>query len=489
MSENGVCPRMREAYDDNDHLPVTCPMCSATFCRACWTFWLVSNGGICISCSRVVDQEFLDRYKLCEYMRTGFLRYRRNVLFGRCISVTPMVMHHVIQEKFQRDKRNSTAAVERDLCKLAAQKLERELPRVRRRASLFRREISCRLQLAKSDASVRSQVEGYKSGFSELQQRINQMVEDKTDLWKRANFLWYVHRRDVTKTARLLERGRALVYVCWCKNPGCRGLVEKELMECVLCHTAHCRKCHVQSTDTQHMCSIDAIVKAEHVDRFTCEKCSSVILRMEGCAEVYCIKCHRAHAWDTGAVLQEGPSYTATSSKGHNFYALFMECVASLSLFPGDCRKLSAFAKSVRMPREVAQHPNAEKMLPIKIIVQYVIGDISRELLVDMLYENQAQILQKQVVQRIETIYCSVINHLIAIFAFPQPSACDKLRNFINAFQLIPSRIERVLTAVGLIYPDSVQGKSVHDFGVHKALDSAVFCDFMRILNCCQSTN
>jgi hypothetical protein len=111
------------------------------------------------------------------------------------------------------------------------------------------------------------------------------------------------------KELKELKEGDALVerkkFVRKCPNGDCHGFLSSAL-KCGLCNCWVCSDCReVKGFSTEekeaHECNKDTIesVKLLEKDSKPCPKCTSLIFKIEGCDQMYCVECHTAFSWNT----------------------------------------------------------------------------------------------------------------------------------------------------------------------------------------------
>ena len=94
-------------------------------------------------------------------------------------------------------------------------------------------------------------------------------------------------------------------FVRKCPNGDCHGFLSSAL-KCGLCECwvcADCREVKGFSTEEKdlHECNKDIVesVKLLEKDSKPCPKCTSLIFKIEGCDQMYCVECHTAFSWNT----------------------------------------------------------------------------------------------------------------------------------------------------------------------------------------------
>ena len=86
-----------------------------------------------------------------------------------------------------------------------------------------------------------------------------------------------------------------------CSRPGCSGFLSTR-WKCMVCELITCRQCGVSKNNPDsHECLPDDVASMELVrkDSKPCPKCSSMIYKISGCSQMYCVKCFTAFDWTT----------------------------------------------------------------------------------------------------------------------------------------------------------------------------------------------
>lgn len=94
-------------------------------------------------------------------------------------------------------------------------------------------------------------------------------------------------------------------FVRKCPNNDCNGFLSTAL-KCGICNCWGCSKCRECKGFTKdecelHVCNQQIVenVKFMEKDAKPCPKCSSMISKVSGCDQMYCIECHTAFSWKT----------------------------------------------------------------------------------------------------------------------------------------------------------------------------------------------
>ena len=85
-----------------------------------------------------------------------------------------------------------------------------------------------------------------------------------------------------------------------CPNNDCKGFLSQGL-KCALCDCRGCGKCREVKECDAHVCDPDILksVKTMLLDSKPCPNCSSMISRVSGCNQMYCVECQTAFDWVT----------------------------------------------------------------------------------------------------------------------------------------------------------------------------------------------
>ena len=94
-------------------------------------------------------------------------------------------------------------------------------------------------------------------------------------------------------------------YTYPCPKEDCNGFINLKY-QCEVCGTSYCNKCLSALVPKQeHHCKKEDIESYEEIKRSTkpCPKCAARIYRSEGCAQMFCTKCHTGFDWNTGKII------------------------------------------------------------------------------------------------------------------------------------------------------------------------------------------
>lgn len=87
-----------------------------------------------------------------------------------------------------------------------------------------------------------------------------------------------------------------------CPIENCNGYLDSKYV-CGICDKKICKDCFEEKLE-DHECDPEKkeTVKMIKKDTKPCPKCAEMIFKIDGCDQMYCIKCHTAFSWKTGEI-------------------------------------------------------------------------------------------------------------------------------------------------------------------------------------------
>ena len=108
------------------------------------------------------------------------------------------------------------------------------------------------------------------------------------------------------------------LFVQGCTVAGCNGLVSANDYKCKVCGTEICKLCHVQLKKGQHqvgeptdpgvaphVCDPNDVETVKELASSTrpCPKCAAPVFKVDGCDQMWCVKCHTTFDWVTNKIV------------------------------------------------------------------------------------------------------------------------------------------------------------------------------------------
>lgn len=308
------CPICCERYTPERRRPVECPFCPQTACTTCVRAFVVSDlvDPRCMGCRAAWSREFLDSHMPRAFMTGEYKRHRERVLEHRELAMLPAT-----QERLPAYREYLGLIARADEDRLAVRDARREVAKLKIEVSAAKDALRAALR-APDDvrAAAAARVDDAVARHAAAEETVVHLNEE---LWsnetrsrrlEEAGFLVVADAVDaaaVDDEAGPSERRRVgRVFVRACPADGCRGFLSQR-WKCGTCGERVCSKCHeiVSEPFESHECdpSIAASAALIAADSKPCPSCASVIHKISGCDQMYCVACNTAFGWRTGEIV------------------------------------------------------------------------------------------------------------------------------------------------------------------------------------------
>lgn len=212
-------------------------------CRTCCQTFILggTQDPMCMFCKTPWDREFMNKNLTKKFVDKDLKEFYQNLFLERQISLLPETQNDAIKQKKIRE-------------------LGHEL----------------------SEAN------------SELN-RIKKILFDQKEIIK-------VYHLEINRLARSGNSNSQTIdnFSIKCPSQECNGFLDSKYF-CTLCDTKICRHC-MEVKEEDHECNEDtkATVQAIKKDSKPCPGCGEMISKIDGCDQMWCIKCHIQFSWKTG---------------------------------------------------------------------------------------------------------------------------------------------------------------------------------------------
>ncbi len=346
------CSICCEKFNNSNHLRVDCKSCytSDAACRSCCKTYILSSNddAMCMFCKTPWDREFMITNLTKKFVDTDLKKYNENLFVERQISLLPETQKEAIKQK----KINEVLKCIEDV------KKERE--------------------------------------------RLKKLDKEQGDI-KRSYVLQLTRLHYGSST----EDTSSTNFTVKCCNENCNGFLDDNYY-CSMCETSYCKMC-MEIKQNGHICNEDtkATVQAIKKESKPCPGCGEMISKIDGCDQMWCIKCHIQFSWRTGQQLQgynHNPEYFRwlretgqriernpnANMRGPNICGVQVDAVyiirTVINLYPRDSATRDSFCEMYRFYRHtewlVTTFPEralaVEKNL-LNLRVKYLLKDIGKE--------------------------------------------------------------------------------------------------------------
>lgn len=149
-------------------------------------------------------------------------------------------------------------------------------------------------------------------------------------------------------------------YIKPCGKDNCKGYVNKGDNKCELCKTIYCSKCMEEKCDN-HECKEEDIqtVKFLRKDTKNCPSCATMIYRISGCPDMFCVNCNTAFNWNTLEINKRGNSnphyyeWLRRSGGGGNSRSRDQNADCGRELYTYDMMRSSTYRNLTRNQQEI----------------------------------------------------------------------------------------------------------------------------------------
>ena len=238
------CSICCESFNKSNHLKVVCKGCETddSACRTCCQTYILSGtqDPTCMFCKNPWDREFMNNSLTKKFVDQDLKGFSENLFVERQVSLLPDAQKDAMNEKKIRE-----------LTKLTLQ------------------------------ANV------------ELN-RLKKLMYDQRETILSYNLEIY-RLRSGTVTETTKDN-----FTIKCPANGCNGFLNSKYY-CTLCEIKYCRHC-MEIKEADHECNEEtkATIQAIKKEAKPCPGCGEMISKIDGCDQMWCIKCHIQFSWRTG---------------------------------------------------------------------------------------------------------------------------------------------------------------------------------------------
>ena len=344
------CSICCEKFNYSNHLKIECKGCSDDnfACRTCCQTFILSGtqDPMCMFCKSPWDRDFLNKNLTKKFVTTSLKEFSENIFVERQISLLPDTQKAAATEKKVRD-------------------LTKDMDR------------------AKEELN-----------------RIKKMLHDQNQILD--SYKTQIYR---LRTGNEVEEEKVNNFTVKCPSSDCNGFLDSKYF-CTLCDVKYCRHC-MEIKEEEHVCNEDtkATIQAIKKEAKPCPGCGEMISKIDGCDQMWCIKCHIQFSWRTGTELKgynHNPEYFRWMREtGQNLNpnphqgpvqrmcGIILDDFAITriitNVFPRDQNIIAFFQRLYRLYRHVefkltyiTREENADNGLKT-LRIRYLLGDISRD--------------------------------------------------------------------------------------------------------------
>lgn len=240
------CSICTENFNKSNHLPVDCKGCDKDekACRTCCQTYILSSVNqepCCLFCKTPWERDFMNSFLTKKFVNKDLKNHVENIFLEQQISLLPETQQAAKQEKQIRE-------------------LKVELEKANVVLNQIKKAYSDQLEIIKS----------YNLNISRLKSGEVATEEPRNN---------FTHK---------------------CKLENCKGFLNNRHI-CQLCDTKFCGKC-MEVKENEHECNEELVATVEAIKKQAkpCPSCGEMISKIDGCDQMWCVKCHVQFSWRTG---------------------------------------------------------------------------------------------------------------------------------------------------------------------------------------------
>lgn len=241
------CSICCEKFNKSNHLQVVCKGCETedSACRTCCQTFILSGtqDPTCMFCKTSWDRDFINKNLTKKFVDKDLKEFSENLFVERQVSLLPETQKDAMNEKKIRDMTDKISEANSEL------------------------------------------------------NRIKKMLHDQKEIIRAYNLEIY-RLRSGTSTETTTNN-----FTVKCPGEDCNGFLDSKYF-CTLCDTKFCRHC-LEEKGEDHECDEDtkATIQAIKKEAKPCPGCGEMISKIDGCDQMWCVKCHIQFSWRTGAQM------------------------------------------------------------------------------------------------------------------------------------------------------------------------------------------
>ena len=245
------CSICCEKFNKSNHLKVDCKGCDEMkvgwACRTCCQTYITSNQkeASCMFCKSTWDREFCNENLTKKWVSGEYKMHMEDILVEQQISLLPSTQPYALRRK--------------------------------RQTELYRQ-----IELTKAEIS-----------------RLRDLMNDHYDTLKAYNLeIIRLHNGTTTDTTHTETS-----FSHKCPSDTCNGFLDSKFV-CGTCEIRICKDC-MEEKKPDHICNeeLKLTVKAIMKQSKPCPGCGEIISKIDGCDQMWCVKCQKQFSWRTGAIL------------------------------------------------------------------------------------------------------------------------------------------------------------------------------------------
>lgn len=301
MATSQDCPICCETYTKAKRGKIVCNYCNKDACRPCYTTFILSESQPnCMHCRAPWDRNFMIMNFTKTFCNGPLKKRREEVLLGTEEALLPGTQDYARLELERRELHQKLKEINQ------AQKDNHA-----KYCHIGKSNDSIKEQLLTATGDVKKilleKMEKQRLENSSIFEEYKTLTVQKNLTRDRYNtVIWQLNNgigseNDVSKEHR--------TFIKRCPGSDCNGFLSTRY-NCGLCGIKVCSDCleilpKEHKEHKNHKCNPDTVASVQMLKKDTCgcPKCGVQIHKIDGCDQMWCVKCHTAFSWRTGKIV------------------------------------------------------------------------------------------------------------------------------------------------------------------------------------------
>jgi hypothetical protein len=263
---------------NNSNKKITCS-CGECYCVKCFENYLINSNKDfdCMYCHKIYDSEFMIK-NVTQSVFKRLKTHRENVLFDR----EKAKLQETMMKYFEYDR--------------FVEKIKNEIINLRILISDIRDELKYLTDdLSKvHDDDDKDMIKSVIKEKKQLKSQMNDELEKKRMIVSNWENYEKTEESDFKFDKKIIHK---------CPVDDCKGFVYSDGI-CGVCKSKICDMCWCVIHDEEHMCELESVntVNTLKKDSKPCPNCATMIFKISGCDQMWCVQCHTAFDWKTSQI-------------------------------------------------------------------------------------------------------------------------------------------------------------------------------------------
>jgi hypothetical protein len=296
--------------------PVECPHCQLQQCSSCLKRYslehlvIETRNSECCRCKGTLTFDFLVQHFSKNFLLGEWREKRKQLLLELEMAQMPHTQH--VAARLQELKQNLTVASQaRDDAKRVEQELETEFKNAKEERALLRHELESTPKKHPQFQEIKEHLQRHMDYLASLKREMEQHEETLrvvTEQQHNAEFQVWALELNLSERRHPLnehqeEKKERRTFTMPCPKDGCPGYLSNHYI-CGLCHHRICPSCHDPLLASGHQCDPGKVetIKLIRREGKPCPTCATIICKIDGCDQMWCIQCKTAFSWRTGKI-------------------------------------------------------------------------------------------------------------------------------------------------------------------------------------------